>query len=646
MDSIDYKQYFLTEAPIQTKHPSAEDSIKKNLIGINQYYYDKRDVQDRAGKRYVRPGAVPKYMRDEKGKLVPFNPKKHGMPKMPANPKAPVANAPEKTFPKQKLSHVTGGGDADVKQFVVSNGFGVGISAPGNPGSAFNEIVTGEGIHMISAEASLENADNLAKAIYKKFYQTKLGQQNFSGEVYKSPSDPRTGLDKGFYEKCLSTAKCAIGEHKRIQNTLNNLKWPADSTFNHYYGSTESKKKMIEELSTAKRIVSPDGQMLSREEAMHLVQKSGGGENPSDTAIFIKNSKNGSDVCVMFTSNKLTPADIQANSSLQAEFSELETLLSETKMDPNQLSAAQKKIKDTAELIAKIENGAKGDVSNVMGNYFLDKDDDKLYNALIRNMSSTDPKDPKKAVRFHSFVVDKYTLSNVQKIDSKGNPTKTAQAIKSNLEAIGWKKGEPSAKQKLKAFLYHVANEAPSADELKLLYRSAVGEAAVHDVKSILNDSKKKLVDAQFDLIKKLNQHKTADGVHLGRHLEALNLMKKMHLEAAFDNSKSPIFSHKGLFALNMGGVMVDGNNLKECLGVSNSSEYRKGFSASKANYQLDKEGNISGGTSIIYRLNNKGEEVPFATRTIRSKGGKTGMMATVYFWHPEAQKCFKQNNS
>lgn len=67
----------LSEGKIDAIHnPYDVDApIKKDLIGINQYWYKKSDIIIKNGKKAVKPGAIPDFKTGKDGHLHPFSPK-------------------------------------------------------------------------------------------------------------------------------------------------------------------------------------------------------------------------------------------------------------------------------------------------------------------------------------------------------------------------------------------------------------------------------------------------------------------------------------------------------------------------------------------------------------------------------------------
>ena len=78
--------------------------------------------------------------------------------------------------------------------------------APGNPGSAFNEIVSGEGIHMLDEDSNMSEQE-LAQKMFDQFGGSGLGlEQTQASGIPKEAYPPHINeaIDKAFREiECL-----------------------------------------------------------------------------------------------------------------------------------------------------------------------------------------------------------------------------------------------------------------------------------------------------------------------------------------------------------------------------------------------------------------------------------------------------------
>jgi hypothetical protein len=121
-------------------------------------------------------------------------------------------------------------------------------------------------------------------------------------------------------------------------------------------------------------------------------------------------------------------------------------------------------------------------------------------------------------------------------------------------------------------------------------------------------------------------------------------------------------------FSVNMGGTVVNGQVMRECMGATNTMDFVKNFSVQEtkeftyeysekdAREQLARKGitkptlkqlqnarNVTGMKIFTYALNKKnGTKLDIGYRTYRAKTGKTGKTNTTMQYSPQMQACFK----
>jgi len=272
----------------------------------------------------------------------------------------------------QLIGGDTGPNDTQTKNEVIKHGYkglegAIGKKpAPGNEGSAFNEILSGEGAEILEKHSDLSEQE-LAKVLSKQFCGTALGQENSNGKKQKKATpDIPEGVDQECYKKCLVAARSAKRKHQRAQNIKDNLGPDGEGILGEetettqFYGADESLDAQCEAIDNAKTVYAPDGTEIPKEStwtpsaptrdpgppkepyrdyhkrvqkwaketgakrtetgALDMAMEGGGGENPSDTATFIKD-ENGN-LVIAFASDKMTTNDIQANSSIVNEINQ------------------------------------------------------------------------------------------------------------------------------------------------------------------------------------------------------------------------------------------------------------------------------------------------------------------------------------
>ena len=134
-------------------------------------------------------------------------------------------------------------------------------------------------------------------------------------------------------KKCESIAKAGREKHKRLNEGVDKLekdgKVSKPVKTRNFYGHQTSIKKQVELIEKNDGpFYTKDGVEVPKDVLVDLIKKSGGGENPSDTSsIAIDESGRG---VVTFHSDKLTTADIQANSTPNKESEQAKELVDST----------------------------------------------------------------------------------------------------------------------------------------------------------------------------------------------------------------------------------------------------------------------------------------------------------------------------
>ena len=190
------------------------------------------------------------------------------------------------------------------------------------------------------------------------------------------------------------------------------------------------------------------------------------------------------------------------------------------------------------------------------------------------------------------------------------------------------------------------------------------------DVKKNLASQRRKVVNLQRERVNELNKTKVdVDGVEkgLGEIMEAEECERAFHLSLMDDHdydADDPDQSNrfKGImdsaFDVNMGGTIVTGETLKECIGVENTTEMKQKFVLQEATgkdskgrdarYTYDDKGNVTGKKVFVYAVQ-KGEEASEANRigfkTYRSKAGADGKTNNTMQYSKSMRDCFEGKN-
>ena len=227
--------------------------------------------------------------------------------------------------PKDKEKGVIDGdsseGDNQVKNDMFKYGYGgykkaTGSKpAPGGAGSAFNEIMSGEGVHTLEKNPEMTE-EELARDMYEKTKDTALGKEQKkttgTGKIPKDLENPN------LWTKCVVSARSAKKKHERTQKRIKRLKdqdkFGAPQKTSTFYGAQSSLDAQVEMVKNAKTVLLPNGQVVNEEDAVAFIKAGGGGMNPSDTATFVQDGDG--NLLIQFHSDKTTTADIQDNSTI------------------------------------------------------------------------------------------------------------------------------------------------------------------------------------------------------------------------------------------------------------------------------------------------------------------------------------------
>ena len=315
----------------------------------------------------------------------------------------------EKKKDDHLLEDETPHSDRQSKNDVITHGFGGMESAtgkkpaPGDAGSAMNEIASGEGAKVIREQPDITD-DQLTMVLYKQLCGTALGKENSDGKITKKATkNVPEGVDKKCYTKMKIIAKSARRKHDRAERAKQNLgeggtgQLIGETKTHEYYGSDESLDEQCNAIDNSNKVLSPSGEEIPKEStfvdekgnpveppkrekgesyreyhkrrakwlksnpnvkrdvlgALDMAMEGGGGENPSDTATFITDEKG--NLVMMFTSDKATTADQQANSTVTKEIDQKIEVVNDTPIDqfPGNNKAEKQKYKE--QLIQKLE---------------------------------------------------------------------------------------------------------------------------------------------------------------------------------------------------------------------------------------------------------------------------------------------------
>ena len=571
-------------------------------------------------------------------------PEKTKIPKTPI--KTDKDNEKEKTFTKStdmfkgiepgKLKQI---GDYEIKNLGLEYGYskveGVFKPAPGNAGSMLNEIISGEVANILQENPNLSE-EELMDTLMNQFGETKLFKQNKgsqrAGGIKKS--EIPEGKNPGQYSKLLIAIRAGKRKHKKAMDAASKNNFE-NSQVKNYYGHKESFKSMINDLE-GKEVIGPNGKPVPMEEAIELINSGGGGDNPSDTATLVFDSKSNK-VIMLFHSDKDSTDAIIAQSSLRAEAKanekNIDNLVEQGKIteeEGEQIKGSQLELIEERE---KIENELKT-VGAEPAKFFLDK---VPMSEVVKSATSDEGPDGPDKSKTSTKVKSALNNKNLKSYLTSDNPTE---------------------EEKMEAFMKMMSDEnrevEPTEAQITLMDRlnRRYASKGAPDVDEKIEEIRNRTIQVESDYIKQNDSIKMdVDGkeVGLGTFLEANTIFKQFHLEAIDEQSETGVHKYPGMFETNHAGLAVDGEVLKKCMpGINNKNDLIKNFEVGDAVEQKGvsgtQKGRTTGSKRIVYAVTAEGERIPMGVKVARSKTGKLGKLQTVYQWSPEFKKCFAKD--
>ena len=294
--------------------------------------------------------------------------------------------------------------DRQSKNDVITHGYGGMLKAtgknpaPGDAGSALNEIGSGEGAKILKQKPDITD-EQLTMVLYNQLCGTALGEENKAKPAVITTKATKTipkGVETRCYTKMKIIAKAARRKHDRAVRAAQNLgengtgQLIGKTKTHEYYGSEESLDKQCEAIDNAETVLAPDGTEIPKEStwkppaptrdsgesyrdyhkrvqkwaketgakrtetgALDMAIEGGGGENPSDTATFLTDEKG--NLVMMFASDKATTADQQANSTVTKEIKQKIEVVKDTPIDRFPGKDKKEKQKYKEQLIKTLE---------------------------------------------------------------------------------------------------------------------------------------------------------------------------------------------------------------------------------------------------------------------------------------------------
>jgi len=562
----------------------------------------------------------------------------------PKSKKAQQAKEKEdkEEFEKGKVVGDPNEGDNQVKNDMLKHGYGgyekaMGSKpAPGGAGSAFNEIISGEGVHMLNENPNMSE-EEVAMKMYEMTKDTTLGKEQKVTSGIKAGEIPDVE-NKNLYTKCLVSARSAKKKHERTHKRVSRLQeqgkmGKVDKT-ETYYGADKSLAAQVESINTSNKVLMPDGTEVTKEDAIAFTKAGGGGENPSDTATFVKD-KDGN-LLIQFHSDKTTTNDIQDNSTLAQEGENYkESINKNENLSSEQKEKANTIIDDYSNKINQIEENYNDQATPIAG---------RLEELPIEN-------------QVEIIENDKGTLK--KNIDDalfgKGG-------LKPQYEKYlnGRDSNNLSTQEKYEIIRKHVSSGEGKSNDVKVVNKVGLGlqkkDSSIEgiDVKKNLSEERKKVVNLQRERVDKLNEEKTdVDGVEvgIGTLMEAEETIRGFHFglmdypPKGYEEGKPGSMVGSSL-DVNMGGNIVNGEVLRGCIGVKNTTDFKQKFRlVEDEKITKDAQGNVTGKVVYTYAVDSEGKRKDIGYKTYRSKAGATGKTNNTMTYSKDMQDCFKGKN-
>ena len=539
--------------------------------------------------------------------------------------------------------------DNKIKLFLLKHGYGTHEdedgneikAAPGNKTSLFNEIISGEVVSIIQENPDL--TDKEIAAILEERYgdlkgfkdgkkklaisiaagRNKHKQMNDGVDLLNEQIDPDTGKEK-------------IGKDVKVRT---------------FYGHKDSIAKMVDLVKKSKGpFYTSEGVKIEKEDLIKLIEASGGGDNPSDTAMIGVDSEGRG--IVMFHSDKDDMTAIQANSTVMKQ---INTMIEDIdKMDlPEEekkkikidLEETKKKIKanerELKQVVVEPANKLSDKLSKDPETFLQNIKDDANLPRYSQD-SEQKPGEVKTSVSSKLIHVTKVTSDAKKRyLNDKYLPegvtaetASEADKVKAFLDWVGHPDRIKENEERIKRGEDPIE---PTGKQMQFLQRLARQNDMPLDEQ--IGEVKERNIKIQHEAFDKLNEREAPDGTPLGTHIEFENFMKQFHL------GEEGVHKYPGLFSISAGETMVDRKKLQHCLGIKDMKGFKERFSVSKPGkgeritYKAGSDKTVITGRDIFY-YNDEGKKI--AKQTQRSKQGPISKLATTYQYDKATSDCFK----
>lgn len=522
----------------------------------------------------------------------------------------------------------------------VKNGFAKSSGAPGSPGSMLNEIMS-----ITSATDALNSNeefdyDTQLKSNIGKLKDTELAKENDSDNpasgVKKSEAAEvakQYGVSIGVASKAIIATRAAGSKYNHVQQAIIEKNGIQNATSIPFFGDAKGLKAQEDAVNATKGKVFLGNTEISKEEATQIIKNGGGGENPSDTAIFILNKDTG-DLHMTFYSDKDNVNAIVAQSTITAESEykkkQIDEFIQKGVMSPEQ-GEAVKNIMD----------------SSVKEYQRLESDLDKVVNEPIIHLQSVDPNSLVQLTKTLSTGAfpDKYWKGDGK--STKGVAELMSKSKKHMAYLPDGHATPPTDTEIMQGFVKYASdpNNTLTKTEQRVI-SDLSNKTDGPKLGAKLGEIRKRTVETDLQLIKKLDEQTVSvNGVNVGvgTLLEAESVAEKLHLNIMFGGSG--VYQDPDAFYQESGGIAVNKATMQKCLPFDDKNDMISHFEVGEERETTKKgETTITGGSKIVYAISKNGQRYPIGEKIQRSKSGILGKLQTVYKYHPDVQKCFGKN--
>jgi hypothetical protein len=310
--------------------------------------------------------------------------------------------------------------------------------------------------------------------------------------------------------------------------------------------------------------------------------------------------------------------------------------------------------KEAGNFFSKMDNS---DLNNVLSNIKGDKDSDgnvtmtDADNPTIKDKTSTKWKDATKkkflpAGKFGNYLSDD-TKNNWNNMSDN---EKEREQLRAFFNFMGDSPEERAEKLEEKYNqdnpIVSTADEDSLLDRINAKYRKEGSPDTYGDIEEI----RKEHARVEKEHYDELNQFYVGD-TPLGQYYEGNSVFEQFHLEAVNPNSKKGVHAYPGLFETNHGGISIDGSVLRDVFDIKSNKDFVTEFAYETQGQKGSSgamKGRITGETRNVYLLikdkeGKEKEKIYIGEKRLRTKAGKMGKLQTVYKWHPDAIKKFKE---